>query len=445
MFGELIRDVIEFPSPSSTCALFDFCLEKEKEQPGYLQLPEISRLIVALHFSQWDELNVQTIIAGKCEALSNTTFVLFAHAIKQPEDLNTFNMETHCPLVHLRPRWTHEPLNLPVAFYSMQRCMDSLEGLQWLMFSDLFMVDRPKQWLRQCRLLYDALVIRVCYFIANESHDPGVCNVDEYTTVSKHSVYTPINVKDAAGYDSDDEKHQKYRTYIENMPDFSRLSELKANVNRNFLCDADSWVSGIAHAFLKYETTAADVEQCPTIGSVSSLRAYIFSRCKTLNNENTVDHFRQFYADLVITKADKRVFHRKNPHSRKTNLMHLLVMKDETLESWIPSSFEEIISRPVYNCQAYIRLSTDALFSQVCSHERHDPLAYLLDLRTEPSIYRDPVRNQWIASACDRKVLCPSLVAAFVFIRHAMIANSLPSLMEETELGVFDEHINFVW
>lgn len=432
----LMQTLVQTGSTEHLSLLFDFCCDHEPS------LSEHELALQALHHSQWPFLKTPSYKDGILQCSSIITFLCWMHSIPMVESdvsLSSF------PLVQLHERWTHDLyMDCPISTLSLTVIMSTLEGLEWLMFSDIFFTARTPEWIHQVRELKSRLVVRISDLIRHES-DPDILNIDSYVTLTKKGELLSSHGGAAEGYDSDEEVRKNKRLNVSKHGDLGKYDLDTAEPNSIFLFDVDTMLTNLSLQLFHFDTLPEPL--VVPIPSVEKLRTWVFTKIYTLNKIKVVQGYSAWVEKILISESHTRVFQRTTGFTRAPNLRHLLVTKNEKVVDDLPTSLDDIIIPRVRHSQIWRRLGSDSMLVYLSQQLEGTVQAVLFSSHTEvPShsvgMYRDAFRNCWIAQLSpSERFHCASMTHAYVFLRRLMIDRGISPLVRGVDCRALDTHI----
>lgn len=157
-----------------------------REHHTQTQVSLLDRLVD--HCAYWVDRGDVVSVDGQESSATMLTWWMCATALENttddPRALRDF------PLVDIHECWEHDDY-IPITRMNMQHMMDTLEALEWHVFSDMFFHGRTDEWWQQVMALFKLLLTRAYQFTQGASGwHLSILNVEEYRTV------TTINLLD---------------------------------------------------------------------------------------------------------------------------------------------------------------------------------------------------------------------------------------------------------
>lgn len=375
---------------------------------------------------------------------------------------------------------------IPIVRMSMRQVVDTVEGLEWKLRSDVFDVNPDRgnpEWIRRFRRALDAVDGRA-RFLATHGLNEGILNVADYTYEEEKETTENKNTFVEEDYESDDE-YKKKRPQIEMVvvkrsrtcddddedddPDEiegikGKMTRKRIYANENFAFDYCTLWRSCVRALRSYESSYVPATPSGKV-DVTNFRKRVVAEVDRGYEWYAVDiHIDRWFCDLTVNESHDRIYERRNPEDLDFPATFVLSSKSvEYHESIKVASLKEIVELPKGRTPAektrWKRNFTDALFYFVSENEIDgSPLRVLFEKDwtkalgvDEPRIYRVPIPGVFVAHVdSTERYACDSAMAAFVVLRRRMKIREKPSIVYahnddprvlsyKVDVSVFDE------
>lgn len=445
----------------------------------------------AEHLARWDENSEAESMDGVLLSKSMLSFLSIAAAEK--DDTDDPRTVLDFPMVKLHPCWLHDP---PERVTRMDMCslMDTLEALEWHVFSDISFHGRTPAWWKQVLDLAKLVFHRCFHFLQYDNWDLSVLNMEEYRDVRRANMMAELFSRNGgadygigdmsaerlalmgSAYDSEDEGEGGrvaggQRKRVRGAYDEAESSEIlrafsdeglqtrRASVSDAWLYDIDTVFS---HFWLEAYDHEAHLQKHPNVATlpvdISRLRAFLFEFATSVKDTEVIRYRRIWEEELLVTSSHRRVFKRVSPFTVKAAAREIIVSKRDEIYPSPCTSVADITTKLAQgDVNRHLRISTDAL---LCLHSsslslttgdvckalcRESRRAVLADLRPPnlvyPCIYRDRVLNRW-EIACTPAVFlyATSLAASLATLRKWMRENGVSPVLREVSVDVYDQY-----
>lgn len=370
-------------------------------------------------------------------------------------------------------RWYHfldegfHHVGLPILRMSQNQIRDSLWGLEWYLFSDMYNAEPErgsKAWLDEVKH-YVNLARYKLYYMAVEPLNNHILDVTEYNmteiemnaTAEGRASNSHLTLRASDYHTSDSaatEKaqqdaaateriQQEMRERLEReryLREFERLAagievsafeERITQVNQVYLYDVNTILHSIDSGLKFYEDHIQSIPKYD--GPVIDLSKFRQMLLERYSKTNTIFRVRkQWHCELVIIPSYEALRRReKGRLGEKLEAMEVIIPKmGEKLEKKIPTTYDEFMKQPIgLNQDQWIRVNTDALFF-INSNQLNEGDIYEFLYRTQEYMVANPnkrliarirVTNQWCHQEEDgSRMLYRSFTEAFVGLRRRM-------------------------
>jgi len=429
--------------------------------------------LLAEHCVDWESRNTLQTFRGvdATESIFTLLPCLANHHMEDdPRTLRDFS------LIHIDPVWIHHEEGdalIPIMRMSQRQIMDTIEGVDWHVFSDVFFRDRTPEWWTQVIQLYYILFCRCAYFATHELQ-PSILDIEEYTTRRTVNFLEDGLASDSHaqqerldGYRSDDEedagkgrKRIKHRRTAKRQkqigPELEALEAKRkknmevviAHVSPPWLVDIDSMFTFFWREALIHETHPEPMEAPRQ--DLAYIRTWLCDEIDKIDKTESVRFRRVWFDDLIVTDCHKRMYLRKMPFNPRPASREVIINKQDALHLVHCETFKSIMEKRVDDdVNTYYRMSTDAMLFRIAkSFGIHDGdpcvAVFRKNIRAVEGplcIYRDPIRGRWIVyMSFSERYMIDSFTAGFWYMRQLMIERNMSPKKGTTTLSVMDAH-----
>lgn len=326
----------------------------------------------------------------------------------------------------LLERWRHEPI--PILRMSLQQVVDSLLGVEWYVFCELYDLDISRgnsEWIANVRRTVELLRFRA-YFLATHALSTSVLDVEDYVLTEVEMDSLPKGNDDDSGQQQQQEHSGILRpddfTYLEANPDDQKKQQEMAaerkerlllqheldslmrmymqegvdsrttRVNLNMAFDVNTILHSLDTGLDRYTSNYSSLPVEPLDKTVEHIlvdvRKTLMERFQTMST--LVRLRRGWHCDLVCLPSFRLI------HGRRKGLLAANAATDEdvvlgklgnAISSRIPNVHAEFILQPIgLNRTKWLQVNTDAL-------------VYIFSLQVEGGGYQ----NMWNYLVCSQE------------------------------------------
>ncbi len=452
---EYIEEFFKSGDLENILEMFNLLLDDEVPREN------IHKIVRTFHFSQWNELSETVKMKACIFSFSQLTFILMA-TTRVIED-NPITL-SHFPLIKLEPKWTHATdLNF-ISRMSAQTIMDTLEGLEWLMFHDVAVDDKSEEWKSQCIKLYGHLCDRIFFFVQKDLNK-DIFNIEKFSKIIsadlyKSSISNPKEeygsdddiAEDETAYDIDAQGNKRYFTEDERRAkkqkthDILRgLDEFVVNVNDVCLFEVDTLIKSIEEGLLiSKKPSVQSTFQCEE--AILKFREYLCATLEEQGESAFLDFYSTCYCELAISKYHIRIFNRNRNKSIGKQHMQILLYKNNELVEKLPRSKNDIVINQINKNKQKIRLNTDMMFMFVAKTLCEKIICDFRDFfntKNDIFIFKDVFDNSHKLVLKEENIIvrCASLTHAFIELRTYMRQTNRGNFIENEDFSIFDKYL----
>jgi hypothetical protein len=430
------------PEYDQLVAIYLYCVEHE-----YQLTDAEKQQILSFHLSQWEFICELKTLNGSIYSHTLYTFQCWVFLDRIPPHIGGVSMSETFPLIRIPLRWNHEKYyEAHINSWSLKITMDTLEGLEWHVFSDIWFGGRTNEWRTQALELYFLLRTRI-FDLIQEDDLPEVIDAEEYHTLHTKTDFIAHDETKEVGYESDEETHRRKKMKYDSAINLSKFNTTVARVNSDFLVDADSLITSFEKGIAKFNLASGLVIPPAGACDVSDFRIHLFSRISKFNPTKASSVYFDWVQTIIFSNLYYRNHCRKNGLGRPCVPKHIIIAKNPNLVDLLPNTVKDITTRKLEDPERGVYPSTLMRISGDCAlhhiaQENADITAALLrenDIANGPIIVREPFSNTWICHIdADTRFLCTSYTHAFIWLRKIMRERNMPSIVRKVDLSQFD-------
>ena len=400
----------------------------------------LARAIRGLHLATWDVFSNVAIIEGAISCNSMLLFLLVAENAPEVDDPRT---PQDFPLLKIDAVWTHDVE--PVSRMTMQVVTDTLYGLEWIAFSDVFAERRSPAFIAQVRELFYLVRSRILFMVRDDALPTSVMDVEEFRTKTVQRKFKALDTRDL-DYDSGEDAMPRKRMRM--AEDKSELNRQVGQVTPEFVHDMDAMLVAFERALMRYDLDPAPDPEPREVGpaheasraKMSRFRSWVYDNTRRLDEKRCLDAQRFWIEEMQVTPVHERIFRRI--HGQRTPVIRrqIVVCKAEHfVKHGRSNSFEELSARPVSRDTApLLRINADSMFNHLCNQGTTvGQEGMVRALMSKGLIVRDRLRNTWVVKLGERRQCARSFIHAF----RALRAHMRPvTHVDKMDVSVYDSH-----
>lgn len=315
--------------------------------------------------------------------------------------------------LRLQSFWIHA--DPPITRMTMRELCDTVNGLEWLLLSDVYDEARTEKWFEEFHRALELARSRAFYLIQHENQRE-ILDAEEYTEFVHRE-----REEAEYDYDSDEENRGKKRVKVDKTW-LEAFELVPSRVNDMFVKDMDgSFRAMDQELFLRWKYRDR-IERSERRVNLSSLRERVFREIQQIKETTALTHRREWIQRLLVVPSYVRRHARWCPHDpRPTNRAVLARMHETLARTCVPTSMLDIVIPPPasagYAGAVDLRMNTDAAVFYVCASEKKDAATEtIVNIEDErPGIARFRAYQRWILITPDgRMTEYDSFSAAFV-------------------------------
>ncbi len=310
----------------------------------------------------------------------------------------------------------------PITRMTVYELSRTVFGLEWLLLSDAYSMDRDEAWFAEFRDAMELARSRAFYLIQHESNR-AVLEDDRYV----EKVGSEISAPPEYDYDSDEEKRVTKRPKLDK--DMEAWLDSPHRVNDAFVYDMDTSFRAMDEAmFMRWALGKTVPIPRPDL---RDLRHRVFQEFKDVKEQTAVNFHREWVQKQLVAPSYVKTHVRWNPHDKTPTSRSVLVKKDDSLAKISEvASILDIVTPPPRTAgrrgAVDIRANTDAALFYVSASMPNDDFVRRVHLGTldwrkkyDKGIGRLPAEQKWVAFVGDGTPwIADSFAAAFVFYRE---------------------------
>ena len=391
-----------------------------------LNLQTYCSVLQALHHTCWEHFSKISIEGVNVTCNSMITFILCSFASKPNADDRKLK---NFPNVKIHPWWKHEGEER-IRCMTMQEITDLLFGLEWSIFSDLFMhVDR-ELFINEAYELFLLVENRIKFMIQWDSLSHKILDVDHFVTrtVKRHR-----EAPESVSYESDEEaareSHESEKVVQVKKHTVSTIN----TVNDLFIFQMDTIITFIGKQFHQYHTSKSP----PVFGkkiSLQKFRTWLF--VQKAEEDKLLLSRRLWQESLEMTPSYERVFKRNEGFDAAIFPRKVFLSKSDKLASigLVKSLLNLTTPFKDKDFQIMTRLATDSVFRFI-SDQTGREVSSLLEHNI---IQWNRIRATWVVNFQDIQFSAPSMTHAFRILRLSMMEKGYPNTWNKIDLSVYD-------